>query len=73
MGTELSAPYRAPGPVRGPYGRPIERTALLIELTAPSQGPFPPHSEVGDYSTPAPGPLYPQEAEWGQGREEGGC
>lgn len=41
MGTGLPALYRAPGPIQGPYGCLIEHTALLIELTALSLGPFP--------------------------------
>lgn len=36
----LVCPPRAPGPILSPYGCLIEHTALLIELTAPSLGPF---------------------------------
>lgn len=41
MGTGLPALHRAPGPIQSPYGCLIEHTALLIELTALSLGPFP--------------------------------
>lgn len=41
MGTGLSALCGAPVTIQAPYGCLIERTAPLIELTAPSVGPFP--------------------------------
>lgn len=64
MGTGLPALYRAPGPIQGPYGCLIEHTALLIELTALSLGPFPLPTEEGDYSTPAWDPCtVPQKTE----------
>lgn len=72
MGTGLPALNRAPGPIQGPYGCLIEHTALLIELTALSVGPFPPSIEEGDYSTPVWDPCtVPQRTEQG-GREAGG-
>lgn len=53
MGKGLPALCRAPGPIQGPYGCLIEHTALLIELTAPSVGPFPLLQRRGVCSTPA--------------------
>lgn len=58
MGTGLPALCRAPGPIQGPYGCLIEHTALLIELTALSLGPFPLQLRRGTiphpYGTPVP-------------------
>lgn len=69
MGTGLPALYRAPGPIQGPYGCLIEHTALLIELTALSVGPFPLPPRRGTiphpYGTPVP-------SHRGQSRGRGG-
>lgn len=52
MGTNRAAcPLRAPATIQAPYGRLIEQTALLIELTALAVGPFPPTLRGG-------GPLH---------------
>lgn len=47
-----ACPLRAPATIQAPYGRLIEQTALLIELTALAVGPFPLTLRGG--GTPAP-------------------
>lgn len=58
MGTRLPALYGAPATIQAPYGCLIEHTALLIELTALSVGPFPLTLRRGTaghpFGTPAP-------------------
>lgn len=73
MGTGLPALYRAPGPIQGPYGCLIEHTALLIELTALSVGPFPLPPRRGTIPHPhgTPVPSHRGQSR-GRGREGGG-
>lgn len=67
METGLPALCRAPGPIQGPYGCLIEHTALLIELTALSLGPFPLPQRRGTIPHPHGTPV-PSHRRQGSGR-----